>query len=181
MLNLIRNILMLRINRVVIGAKWRIRGFIYIKNQGVITIGEKLLVNAHWKANLIGVGERTLIIVKPKAVLTIGKNVGISNSAIICHQHITIEDDVMIGGGCCIYDTDFHSIDFENRVYFGSVGVKKAPVVISKGVWLGARVMVLKGVRIGERSVIAAGSVVVKNVPDGELWGGNPAVFIKKI
>ncbi len=181
MLSLIINTLMLRINRVAVGAKWRIRGLIYIKNQGVITIGEKLLVNSYWKANPIGVGERTVIIVKPKAILNIGKNVGISNSAIICHHQITIEDDVMIGGSCCIYDTDFHSIDFEDRVYFGSVDVKKAPVMIGKGVWLGARVMVLKGVQIGARSVIAAGSVVTKSIPEGEVWGGNPACFIKKI
>jgi acetyltransferase-like isoleucine patch superfamily enzyme len=48
-------------------------------------------------------------------------------------------------------------------------------------VFIGARCIILKGVTIGEKSIVAAGSVVTKNIPEGEVWGGNPAKFIKKI
>jgi acetyltransferase-like isoleucine patch superfamily enzyme len=54
-------------------------------------------------------------------------------------------------------------------------------VRIEKGVFIGADCIILKGVTIGEYSVVAAGSVVAKIVPPGEIWGGNPAKFIKKV
>lgn len=55
-----------------------------------------------------------------------------------------------------------------------------APPVIEDEVWIGARVVVLRGVRIGRGAVIAAGAVVTRNVPDGEIWGGVPAKFIRR-
>lgn len=58
---------------------------------------------------------------------------------------------------------------------------KTSPVIIEDDVFIGTGVLIGKGVTIGARSIIAAGSVVVKSVPADELWGGNPAKFIKKI
>jgi acetyltransferase-like isoleucine patch superfamily enzyme len=55
------------------------------------------------------------------------------------------------------------------------------PVVIRDGAFIGAHTIVLKGVTIGERSVVGAGSVVTKDIPDGEIWAGNPARFIRKL
>lgn len=55
-----------------------------------------------------------------------------------------------------------------------------APSIIGDGVWIGARVIVLQGVEIGDRAIIAAGAVVTRNVPSNEIWGGVPAKFIKK-
>lgn len=80
-----------------------------------------------------------------------------------------------------ITDSNHHSLDWRVRNLEGDTDRKSAPVVIEDYVFIGARSIVLKGVRIGARSVIAAGSVVVKDIPAGELWGGNPAKFIKKI
>jgi acetyltransferase-like isoleucine patch superfamily enzyme len=59
--------------------------------------------------------------------------------------------------------------------------IRTAPVVIGRGAFIGTCSIILKGVTIGEYSVIAAGSVVVTSVPDGEIWGGNPAKFIKRL
>lgn len=53
-------------------------------------------------------------------------------------------------------------------------------MVINDNVFIGARCIILKGVTIGSKSIIGAGSVVTKNIPEGEIWAGNPAKFIKK-
>lgn len=87
----------------------------------------------------------------------------------------------MIGAGCLITDSDHHSIDWKVRCLLGDTDKKTAPIVIEDYVFIGARSIILKGVTIGEKSIVAAGSVVVKNIPSGEMWGGNPAKFIKKI
>ena len=55
------------------------------------------------------------------------------------------------------------------------------PVVIKDGAFIGAHTIVLKGVTIGERSIVGAGSVVTRSIPDYEIWAGNPAKFIKKV
>ena len=80
-----------------------------------------------------------------------------------------------------IYDTDMHSVEFEYRVQTPDIHVKTAPVIIKEGAWIGGHSIVLKGVIIGEKSVIGAGSVVTRDIPDSELWAGNPAKFIKKL
>lgn len=61
------------------------------------------------------------------------------------------------------------------------LGVKHATVVIKDGAFIGAHTIVLKGVTIGERSIVGAGSVVSRSIPDYEIWAGNPAKFIKKV
>lgn len=82
-------------------------------------------------------------------------------------------------GGTKIYDTDFHWLDFEKRIR--ETGGKTSPVTIKDGAFIGGSCIILKGVTIGEKSVIGAGSVVTKSVPDGEMWAGNPAKFIRKL
>lgn len=106
-----------------------------------------------------------------------------SNTSIHCKQEITIGDYVNIGGGCMIFDTNFHSTDWRDRKdrKLDVENKKCAPVYIGNYVFIGARSLICKGVTIGDRSIIAAGSVVVKDIPSDEVWGGNPAKFIKKI
>lgn len=79
-----------------------------------------------------------------------------------------------------IYDTDFHSILPEKRLN-GNVDVPTSPIIIGKRVFIGGHSIILKGVTIGDDSVIGAGSVVTKNIPSGEVWAGNPAKFLKKV
>lgn len=148
--------------------------------KGKVDIGENVTINSAQSFNMIGGSYQTTLMIRNGGELTIGNNVGISNTAIVCANSITIEDDVFIGGGTKIWDTDFHSIRYEDRVNVDECIVTK-PVVIKKGAFIGGGCTILKGVTIGEKCVVGAGSVVTKSIPDGEIWGGNPAKFIKRI
>jgi len=121
------------------------------------------------------VGSRILI--GPQGTLTIGNHVGISNATIVADCSVTIGDNVMIGGGVQIFDTNFHSTDPVVRTSGQETrdDVKKSPVHIGNNVFIGTNSIICKGVTIGDNAIIAAGSVVVKSVPIGEVWGGNPA------
>lgn len=113
--------------------------------------------------------------------IEIGNRCRISNVSICSFMKVRIEDDVYIGGDVRIYDTDFHSLDFSNRVSSVDNNFKSLPVLIKHGAFIGASSIILKGVTVGEYSIIGAGSVVTKNIPNGEIWAGNPAKFIKKV
>ena len=94
------------------------------------------------------------------------------------------DKEVDIGAGCLILDTNMHSIDWgisANRKTDSPDKAKKAPVVIEDDVFIGARCVVNKGVRIGKKAIIAAGSVVVKDIPANCISGGNPCRVIKQI
>ena len=122
------------------------------------------------------------IVVMPNAELHIGDYSGISNVSIQCYNRIDIGNYVDIGAGTIIFDTNFHStnwIDKKNGLDIKNA--KTVPVHIGNYVFIGARCIICKGVQIGDKSIVAAGSVVTKNIPSGEIWGGNPARFIKNI
>lgn len=120
--------------------------------------------------------------VEEKGFLQIGNNVGMSSVIIHCWNHIVIEDDVKIGAGCMIFDTNFHNTEPEIRCTTDCRStIATASVVIKDHAFIGTRCIISKGVCIGRNSIVAAGSVVVKSIPDNEVWGGNPAQFIKKI
>lgn len=102
----------------------------------------------------------------------VGDNVTIKNGVYLW-DGITIEDNVFIGP----------NVTFTNDKYPRS---KKYPdefqrTLIKKGASVGAGSTILGGITIGESAMIGAGSVVTKNVPDGELWVGNPAKFTRKL
>ena len=90
-----------------------------------------------------------------------------------------MEDNVAIGAGCLITDSDHHSLVYNLRIN-GDIG-KSAPIILKEGAFIGAGCIILKGVTIGKHSVLGAGSVITKSIPDGELWAGNPAKFVKKV
>ena len=147
---------------------------------GVATIGERFTIRTGCGNTEVGsVGSR--IRVGPKGGLKIGDRVGMSNTTIVCEESVMIGDDVFIGGGVQIFDTNFHSTDASIRTsgHECRSDVKTAPVRIGSRAFLGANATICKGVIIGEDAVVAAGSVVVSSVPAGETWGGNPARRIK--
>ena len=147
---------------------------------GAAAIGERFTIRTGCGNTEVGsVGSR--IRVGPKGILRIGDRVGASNATIVCEEAVEIGDDVLIGGGVQIFDTNFHSTDASIRtsVPDSRAEVRTAPVRIGARAFLGANTIVCKGATIGEEAVVAAGSVVVGDVPAGETWGGNPARRIK--
>jgi acetyltransferase-like isoleucine patch superfamily enzyme len=109
--------------------------------------------------------------------IKIGDNVLIMSGARISSaSEIIIGDDCMLANFCYIMDADWH--DLYDRT--SSPG-RSAPVVLEKGVWIGDSAIVCKGVRIGENSVVGAGSVVRKDVPANVVVIGNPAVIVKNL
>lgn len=157
--------------------------FVSVAIGGSFSIGENLSMNNSISGNPIGCFNPCTLFVDKGAQLVIGSNLGISQAAIVCHTSINIGNNVKIGGGVCIYDTDFHSLDplvranpkadFVNKI--------KKPVIIGNNVFIGAHSLILKGVTIGENAIIGAGSVVTKSIPKNEIWAGNPAKFIRNI
>lgn len=160
------------------------KGLIFIKNStGKIVIGNNVRINSsHW-SNPIGIGFKTYFQIIGTGQLIIDDNCGISNSAFTCAKKIYVGKNVYIGSGCKIYDTDFHPINPNDR--FGqcknSAATVTKEIVINDGAFIGGGSFILKGTIIGENSVIGAGSVVSGSVPANQIWGGNPAKYIKDV
>ena len=120
------------------------------------------------------------VYVEPGATLTIGNNVGMSSTRLWIHESARIGNNVKIGGCVLITDTDAHPMDYVAR-RSSNEGTKSAPVIIEDDVWIGAHCIILKGVTIGARSVIGAGSLVTKSIPADCVAAGNPCRVIKII
>lgn len=147
-----------------------------------VSVGPDFVCDSGMYNSLDG-GYASKIEVGPGASLVIGKQFGMTNSVIYCKNSISIGDYVNVGAGCLIMDSNFHSTDWKMREDRRKdvANAESRPVVIGDYVFIGARSIITKGVCIGDKSIVAAGSVVVKSIPEGEMWGGNPARFIKKI
>ncbi len=162
---------------------FKIKGLPIIKvgNNGSLSIGHKFKMNSGNYFNQIGRQQKSILIANGD--LIIKDNVGISSTSIICQKKIEIGNNVKIGGNTVIYDTDFHSLNYEVRRNFSDdlLHANSTEVEIEDDVFIGAHCIVLKGVKIGRGSIVAAGSVVSKSIPPFEIWGGNPAKFIREI
>lgn len=151
---------------------------IMVARGGKCVIGDDFAMNNGVKGNPL----TCIFFVDKGALLQIGQNVGLTQTVLRCHHQITIGDNVKIGRGTEIYDTDFHAIDpkirnsqadFKNKI--------KKSVTIENNVFIGAYSIVLKGVTIGENSVVGAGSILTKSIPSNQIWAGNPAKFIRNL
>jgi acetyltransferase-like isoleucine patch superfamily enzyme len=116
---------------------------------------------------------------EPIGTLRIGNNVLIGRgSNISCCESLTIGDDVTIAAGCYISDNN-HGINPKGPNYMAQP-LSSARTEICSGVWLGQNVSVLAGSKIGERSIIGAGSVVSGEIPPFSIAVGSPARVIKQ-
>jgi len=157
--------------------------FIDVPRNASLILGDNFAMNNGMSGNQIGFNVPCTFIVYPNKKLTIGNNVGISQAAIIAMDDVIIGDNVKIGGGVRIYTSDFHSLDYQVRRDRNQDMATRTtrPVQIKNDAFIGSGSVILKGVTIGERSIIGANSVVTKNVPDDEVWAGNPAKCIKHL
>ena len=128
--------------------------------------------------------------------ILIGDRTFIGGGKFICIEEIIIGNDVLISWGCTFMDNNAHSLNWDERkddlrdwkkgieenkigFYKDWKNVQKGMITIKDKAWIGFNCIVLKGVTIGEGAVVAAGSVVTKDVPDYAVVAGNPAVFVK--
>jgi acetyltransferase-like isoleucine patch superfamily enzyme len=113
----------------------------------------------------------------PDAELILGPKVGISGTVLCAGLRIIIGEGSIFGSGAMVIDNDFHSPE-------GQWGWKveyranARPIVIGRGCFIGARAIIMKGVTLGDRVIVGAGSIVTRDVPDGHIAVGNPARII---
>lgn len=106
--------------------------------------------------------------------VTIGENVVVMNNCLMMAAgHITIEDDVQVAANVQLIANN-HDL-YERQV------ILCKPIILKRGCWIGAGATILPGVTVGENSIVAAASVVTKDVPDNTIVAGNPAKFLKVI
>lgn len=146
--------------------------------RGRLDIGEKVHLGWHPAPRL---GDGALLL-QPRvtgASISIGSSTALSNNvSIVAMRGIQIGKRCLIGDLVQIFDCDFHEIQPDHR--HDSCGPIE-PVTIGDNVWIGSRAMILRGVSIGENSVIAAGSVVTSAIPPNCLAAGVPARVIRDL
>ena len=108
---------------------------------------------------------------------TIGNNSGIGRYSVL-HGPVYIGNDVMMGPNCTIYTQNHSYTDISKPMNLQGFSSER-PVVIGNDVWIGGHVIILPGVKVGNHSIIGAGSVVTKDVPEFAVVGGNPAKVLK--
>lgn len=159
----------------------RLMNLLLRRSNGTIQIGSHFKCNNKIKSNSIGVIQPCVFNVStPGSRLIIGDNVGISGSTICATENVSIGDNVLIGSGCLITDSDAHPLDWRDRRENRNENTLRGPVNIGNDVFIGARCIILKGVTIGDRAIIGAGSVVTCDVPPDCIVAGNPAKVVKR-
>lgn len=151
--------------------------YYFLHPKGVIEIGDIFIFSTGSNFNQLSRNIRGSIYVAENAVLKIGDNVGISSSCIWVTNSITIGNHVNIGADTLILDTDAHHLDWQERRNGGERSCK--PIIIEDDAFIGTRSIILKGVTIGARSIIGAGSVVAKSIPPDCVAAGNPCKIIR--
>jgi maltose O-acetyltransferase len=155
-----------------VGRRSRAVGRPLIENRGHMSLGDGVTLNSEYAP--------VHLVSEPGGRLTVGNDVFANFGTMISARTVVeLADRVYIGPYSLVVDTDIPlpslAPDRAARL------VRSAPVYIGEDVWLGGRVVVLGGSRIGARSVIAAGSVVAGEIPPYVIAGGNPARVIKPL
>ena len=162
-----------------------------LEKNSKITIGGKFYFNAKWTKkdpfpSILAMRERSSLLVKHNFCIYSGSRLYINQGASLilgsgyinnnlnlsCFEKIEIGNNVAIADNVCIRDSDNHDI-------LTSKHIKTQPVKIENNVWIGMNVTILKGVTIGNGCIIAAGSVVNRDIPANCLAGGVPAKILK--
>ena len=185
------NRILFRLFGVKTGKKLRVfdRFYLTMHPGASLTIGDNFTFSSGDGINPLCRNLRGKIYIDNNASIVIGNNVGISSACLWAKERITIGDKVKIGGDCILMDTDAHNLDHqirnsgetdENGISIDTLSANSSPIIIENDVLIGTRCIILKGVTIGARSIIAAGSVVTKSIPADCIAGGNPCKVIRQ-
>jgi acetyltransferase-like isoleucine patch superfamily enzyme len=168
-------VIKLKSNRVEFNYKVLGNGF-YIKNKGRIVLGKSVYLHSYPD----GYSYRTALSTYfPESIIKIGDNCALNGVNIHSNEKVIIGNYCLIGPGTTISDNNSHRVvkDIIER----RMKSESKPIIIQDNVWIGSNCLIMKGVTIGVNSIIAAGSLVLKDVPPNCLYGGHPAVLIKKL
>ncbi len=166
-----------------IGGGWRCYGLPIIQRhrRSSIRIGRRLNLRSTARSNPLGPNHAVIISTRrPGAILTIGDDFGMTGGSLVCDERVTIGDRVWIGANTIIADTDFHPLDPQRRSE-NPLAASTAPITIADDVFIGMNALILKGVTIGARAVVGAGSVVTSDVSPEAIVAGNPARVIGEL
>jgi len=146
-----------------------------------IFLGSHVTLDSSTRANPLG-GSSPCVLrtMSPTAQLTLRDRVGISSSVIVAGNSIEIGEDTILGAGSMVLDNDFHNLG-PGFSWLTEYSKNSKPVKIGRGCFIGARSIILKGVTLGDRVIIGAGSVVTKDIPAYSIAAGNPARIVGSI
>lgn len=151
-----------------IGRYVRVMGHPYVRNQGVMTIGDRVIIQS--------TTVRCELVAYRGGRLEIGPRTWIGyGCSIAARRSVHIGADCLLGPYTNILDNDYHD------VYDHRVAPESRPVTIGNNVWIGTRVIILPGVTIGDDAVIGAGAVVTRDVPARTVAAGNPARVLREL
>jgi len=159
------------------------RPIMSVANGARLIIGDGVRIYSATRANPLGCFQPCVLrALAPGARLSLGPNAGLSGTVLCAAVSIEVGEGTIFGSGAMVIDNDFHVPAgqwgwSEDPALFAKAA---RPVRIGRGVFVGARAIILKGVTIGDRAAIGAGAVVSKDVPAGFLAVGNPARLIEK-
>lgn len=139
---------------------------------------QKIRFNSSRLSNLLGISQPCIIVARNGGRIKIGQGTGMSGSTVYSMKSIEIGERVLIGVSCKIIDNDFHPLRDEMRELNNPSAIKKKPIKIGNGCFIGADSIILKGTVLGNNCVVGAGSVVSGVWPDNSIIAGNPAKLI---
>jgi len=157
------------------------RPFVSRHEGSTIRLGQAVRIDSSRRNNPLG-GDKPCILrtMTSEARISLSDRVGLSSSTLVAGNSIEIGEDTILGAGCMILDNDFH-VPGPHFTWLTEYARNSSPVRIGRGCFLGARSVVLKGVTLGDRVVIGAGSVVTRDVPSHSLAVGNPARIVHPV
>jgi acetyltransferase-like isoleucine patch superfamily enzyme len=142
---------------------------------GRIILGDGVLIASALRANPLGLAQPSVLrAMAPGAQVVLGPGSGLSGSVLCAGASIEIGEGTILGAGVMVIDTDFHVPSGEFG-WINDIASTSRPIKIGRGVFVGARAIILKGVTVGDRAIIGAGAVVSKDVPPRHVAVGNPA------
>jgi acetyltransferase-like isoleucine patch superfamily enzyme len=150
-------------SRIRVGRRFSLQGKLTVRGPGTVVLGDDVVVAAHTTPFTHAQGAR----------IDIGNRAFVNGTRFGCVRSISVGVDALLGDSR-ISDTDFHPVS-RRRSSDPTLEPAVAPVRIGDNVWIGGGSAVLKGVSVGENSVVAFGAVVTRNVPPDRIVGGNPA------
>jgi acetyltransferase-like isoleucine patch superfamily enzyme len=154
------------------------RPLLSVVKGGRIVLGDGVRIASSVRANPLGCFQPSALrAMAPGARLILGPNVGISATVLCAGASIEVGESTIMGAGAMVLDHDFHR-PVGQWDWADEHQADARPIKIGRGVFVGARAIILKGVTIGDRAMIGAAAVVTHDVPPAHLAVGNPARVI---